>query len=105
MNAFHIIVVGVAIVAVGMGRRDPPHPERPDVRRRARRLIVHGYVGGWSGAGMAAAGWAAGVALFPGLRARRHGRRRRQAARRRRRLARPGRRGMGRAVYSGSPAE
>ena len=64
MNSFHIIVVGVALVAAGWDVATRRIPNVLTFGAALAALVVHGYVGGWSGAGMAAAGWAAGVALF-----------------------------------------
>ena len=64
MSSFHIIVVGVALVAAAWDVATRRIPNALTFGAALAALIVHAYVGGWSGAGMAAAGWAAGVALF-----------------------------------------
>ena len=64
MNSFHIIVVGVALVAVIWDVATRRIPNALTFGAAFAALVVHACLGGWSGAGMAAAGWAAGVALF-----------------------------------------
>src|SRR6266487_4101037 len=64
MSSVHIIAVGVTLVAVAwdVATRRIPNPLTFGAALAA--FAVHAYIGGWSGAGMAAAGWAAGIALF-----------------------------------------
>ena len=64
MNSFHIIVVGVAVVAVAWDVVTRRIPNALTLGAACAAFVVHACLGGWSGAGMAAAGWAAGVALF-----------------------------------------
>lgn len=64
MNSFQIIVVGVALVAVAWDVATRRIPNALTLGAAFAALVVHACLGGWSGAGMAAAGWAAGVALF-----------------------------------------
>jgi prepilin peptidase CpaA len=64
MNAFHIVVAGVALVAVGWDVATRRIPNALTFGAALAALVVHAWVGGWNGAGIALAGWAAGVALF-----------------------------------------
>ncbi len=64
MNAFQIIVVGIALLAVAWDVATRRIPNALTFGAALAAFVVHAYIGGWSGAGMAAAGWAAGVALF-----------------------------------------
>jgi prepilin peptidase CpaA len=64
MNLFHIIVVGVALMAVAWDVATRRIPNVLTFGAALAALAVHGYLGGWPGAAMALAGWAAGVALF-----------------------------------------
>ena len=64
MNSFQIIVVGVALVAVAWDVATRRIPNALTLGAAFAALVVHACLGGWSGAAMAAAGWAAGVALF-----------------------------------------
>ena len=64
MNSFQIIVVGVALVAVAWDVATRRIPNALTLGAAFAAFVVHACLGGWSGAGMAAAGWAAGVALF-----------------------------------------
>ena len=66
MTSFEIIVVGIALVAVAWDVATRRIPNLLTFGAALAALVVHAYVGGWAGLGMAAAGWAAGVALlFP----------------------------------------
>jgi prepilin peptidase CpaA len=64
MSSIHIIAVGVALVAVAWDIATRRIPNALTFGAAAVAFVVHAYIGGWSGAGMAAAGWAAGIALF-----------------------------------------
>ena len=64
MNSFHLIAVGVALVAVTWDVATRRIPNAVTFGTALAAFVVHTYIDGWSGAGMAAAGWAAGVALF-----------------------------------------
>jgi prepilin peptidase CpaA len=64
MNAFHMIAAGVALVAVAWDVATRRIPNTLTFGAAAAAFVVHAYLGGWNGAGMAAAGWVAGVALF-----------------------------------------
>jgi prepilin peptidase CpaA len=64
MNAFHIVVAGVALIAVGWDIATRRIPNALTLGAALAALVVHTWVGGWNGAGMALVGWAVGVALF-----------------------------------------
>jgi prepilin peptidase CpaA len=64
MSSLEITTVCFALVAVAW---DISTRRIPNVLTFGAALVAlgaHGYLGGWNGLGMAAAGWAAGVALF-----------------------------------------
>jgi prepilin peptidase CpaA len=64
MNSVHVIVVGVAVAAALWDVATRRIPNALTFGAALAALLVQAYVGGWSGAGMAAAGWAAGIAVF-----------------------------------------
>jgi prepilin peptidase CpaA len=64
MNSFQIAVVVVAVVAASWDITTRRIPNALTFGVALAAFLVHAYVGGWSGAGMAVAGWVAGVALF-----------------------------------------
>lgn len=64
MSSFEIIIVGVALVAVAWDVATRRIPNLLTFGAALVALIAHAYICGWNGLGMAAAGWAAGVALF-----------------------------------------
>jgi prepilin peptidase CpaA len=64
MNALEIAAVGIALVAVVWDIATRRIPNVLTFGAAVIGLVVHAYVGGWNGLGMAAAGWLAGVALF-----------------------------------------
>ncbi len=64
MTSIQIIVVGIALVAVCWDIATRRIPNALTFGAALAALLVHGYAGGWSGAGTAAVGWAAGIALF-----------------------------------------
>jgi prepilin peptidase CpaA len=64
MNSFHIIVAGIALVAVVCDIASRRIPNALTFGSAFAGLVVHAYVGGWAGAGMALAGCAAGLAVF-----------------------------------------
>jgi len=64
MNAFQIIVVSVALVAVGWDVATRRIPNALTFGAALAAFVAHAYLGGWDGAGLAAAGWTAGIALF-----------------------------------------
>jgi len=64
MNAFQIIVVGVALVAVGWDVTTRRIPNALTFGAALAAFVAHAHVGGWNGAGLAAVGWTAGIALF-----------------------------------------
>ena len=64
MTSFEIIVAVIALVAVAWDVATRRIPNALTFGAAVAALLVHAYLGGWSDAGMAAAGWAAGVALF-----------------------------------------
>jgi prepilin peptidase CpaA len=64
MNSFYLVVIGVALVAAAWDVATRRIPNALTFGAPLAALVVHGYMGGWTGAGMASAGWAAGIALF-----------------------------------------
>jgi prepilin peptidase CpaA len=64
MNFYQIAVVGVVLIAVAWDLSTRRIPNFLTFGAALAGLIVHGYSGGWSGAGMALAGWAVGAACF-----------------------------------------
>jgi prepilin peptidase CpaA len=64
MNFFHFIVVGIALVAAACDVATRRIPNALTFGAAVAALVVQGYLGGWSGAGIAVAGWAVGIALF-----------------------------------------
>jgi prepilin peptidase CpaA len=64
MNFLEIAAVAFASVAVVWDLTTRRIPNVLTFGAALVAFITHAYVGGWAGAGMAAVGWAAGVALF-----------------------------------------
>jgi prepilin peptidase CpaA len=64
MNAFHLIALGVALVAAGWDLGTRRIPNELTFGAAFVAFAAHAWIGGWPGAAMALAGWAAGVALF-----------------------------------------
>jgi prepilin peptidase CpaA len=64
MNSVHVIVFGVALAAALWDLATRRIPNALTFGAALAALAAHAYLGGWSGAGMAAAGWLAGIALF-----------------------------------------
>jgi len=64
MTQFQVIVVGIAALAAGLDLTTKRIPNVLTFGAALLGLIAHAYVGGWSGAGMSAAGWLVGVAAF-----------------------------------------
>jgi prepilin peptidase CpaA len=64
MNSLELTVVGFALVAVAWDVATRRIPNALTFGAALAALVVHAYLGGWTGLGMAAVGWAAGVALF-----------------------------------------
>jgi prepilin peptidase CpaA len=64
MHSVQFIVVGIVFVAALWDIATRRIPNALTFGAALAALLVHGYMAGWSGAGYAAAGWAAGVALF-----------------------------------------
>jgi prepilin peptidase CpaA len=62
--SFHIIVAGVALVAAAWDVATRRIPNALTFGAALAAFVVHAYLGGLSGGGMAAAGWVAGIALF-----------------------------------------
>ena len=100
MNFYQIVIVGVVLMAVAWDLSTRRIPNALTFGAALAGFVVHGYAGGWSGAGMSVAGWFVGVACFlPVFLLRGMGRRRRQAARRDWCMDRSGRDGLGRALF------
>jgi prepilin peptidase CpaA len=64
MNSLELTVVGFALVAVAWDVATRRIPNALTFGAALAALVAHAYIGGWTGLGMAAVGWAAGVALF-----------------------------------------
>ena len=64
MSPIEIFAIGVALVAVAWDLATRRIPNVLTFGAAFAALVAHAYIGGWNGAGMAAAGWVAGVALF-----------------------------------------
>ena len=64
MDSFQVIVLAVALVAAGWDIATRRIPNALTFGAAAAAVAAQSYVGGWSGAGLALAGWAVGVALF-----------------------------------------
>jgi prepilin peptidase CpaA len=64
MIVFQGIVVGVAAIAAAWDLKTRRIPNVLTFGAAALAIAAHGYVDGWSGVGLALAGWAVGVAAF-----------------------------------------
>jgi prepilin peptidase CpaA len=64
MNSLEITTVCFALLAVAWDISTRRIPNVLTFGAALVALIAHAYSGGWNGLGMAAGGWAAGVALF-----------------------------------------
>lgn len=64
MSPVEIFAIGVALVAVAWDLATRRIPNVLTFGAAFAALVAHAYIGGWNGAGMAAAGWVAGVTLF-----------------------------------------
>jgi prepilin peptidase CpaA len=64
MSPVEIFAIGIALVAVAWDLATRRIPNVLTFGAASAALVAHAYIGGWNGAGMAAAGWVAGVALF-----------------------------------------
>jgi prepilin peptidase CpaA len=64
MNAFHLIALGVALVAAGSDVATRRIPNALTFGAALAALAAHAWIGGLPGAAMAVAGWAVGIALF-----------------------------------------
>jgi prepilin peptidase CpaA len=64
MDFYQIFALGIATVAAGWDLATRRIPNALTFGAALAALIVHAWVGGWSGLGMAALGWIAGMALF-----------------------------------------
>jgi prepilin peptidase CpaA len=64
MNFFQIVIVGVVLMAVAWDLSTRRIPNVLTFGAALAGFVVHGYAGGWSGAGMSVAGWLVGVACF-----------------------------------------
>ena len=63
-DGFQIVAVVVALIAVFCDLRTRRIPNVLTFGAALLAIAVHGYLGGWSGAGMAILGWVAGAAFF-----------------------------------------
>ena len=64
MNSLEIIAVGFALIALGWDVATRRIPNMLTFGAALLALLVHAFIGGWAGVGLAATGWVAGVALF-----------------------------------------
>jgi prepilin peptidase CpaA len=64
MTSFHLIALGFAVVAAGWDVATRRIPNALTFGAALAAFAAHAWIGGWPGAAMALAGWAAGVALF-----------------------------------------
>ena len=63
-NVATVIAIAIALVAMVWDLATRRIPNLLTSGAALAALLVHGYVGSWSGAGMALAGWLVGVAFF-----------------------------------------
>ena len=64
MNAFQIVTIGIALVATVWDLRTRRIPNALTFGAALSAFAVHGYLGGWTGAGVSISGWLVGVAFF-----------------------------------------
>jgi len=64
MNVFQGIVVGIAAVAAACDLKTRRIQNALTFGAALAAIVAHGYVEGWSGAGMSILGWVIGVAAF-----------------------------------------
>jgi len=64
MNVDHAVAIGIASIAAAWDLATRRIPNVLTFSAALVALAVHGYVAGWTGAGMSLAGWLVGVALF-----------------------------------------
>src|SRR5262245_28032565 len=64
MNLFQLVAIAVALVAVVTDLRTRRIPNVLTFGAAVLAIVVHGDVGGWTGAGVSLLGWVAGAALF-----------------------------------------
>jgi prepilin peptidase CpaA len=64
MTSFHLIALGVAVVAAGWDVATRRIPNALTFGAALVAFAAHAWIGGWPGAAAALAGWAVGVALF-----------------------------------------
>jgi prepilin peptidase CpaA len=64
MNMFQMVAVAITGAAVGWDLATRRIPNVLTFGAALAAVLVHGYVDGWSGAGMALVGWVAGAAFF-----------------------------------------
>jgi prepilin peptidase CpaA len=64
ITAFQLVVLTVALTAAVFDLRTRRIPNALTLGAAAAAIIFHAWSGGWSGAGMSAAGWLTGLALF-----------------------------------------
>jgi len=64
MNIYQSVTIGIVVIAVtwDLATRRIPNPLTFGAALAA--FAVHGYVAGWTGAGLSLAGWAVGAAFF-----------------------------------------
>src|SRR4051794_429181 len=64
MSSFHLFAIGGALAPAGWDTPPRRIPNALTFGAALAAFAVHASVGGWSAAGMSAAGWAAGIAVF-----------------------------------------
>ena len=64
MTLFQGLAVAIALVAVTTDLKTRKIPNLLTFGSALAAVLLHGVTGGWSAAGLAVAGWAAGLALF-----------------------------------------
>src|SRR5262245_4314918 len=64
MTLFQQLAVAVAVIAAGWDIRTRRIPNTLTFGASFVALVLHGYFGGWTGAGLSVAGWAVGLVLF-----------------------------------------
>jgi prepilin peptidase CpaA len=64
MNLYQSFAIGVVLIAVVTDLKSRRIPNLLTLGAALTAVVVHGYVAGWSGIGMALAGWLVGAAFF-----------------------------------------
>ncbi len=64
MNSYQVVAIVVVLVAVVFDLATRRIPNLLTFGAALAAILVHGYISGWAGAGMALVGWLVGAALF-----------------------------------------